>query len=94
MAAGTRQECQVTPVAETGTAKDAEHYQQGDYNYQPIEIIQANFTREEFTGYLKGNMLDYLLRRKDDPVKDARKAHQFSKWLVEHLEGKKINPRE
>lgn len=70
-----------------------QHYQS---KYQPIEVMQDSFTAEEFTGFLKGNIIKYILRmgKKDDPIKEAHKVYRYAEWLVQHLEGKTINPRE
>ena len=70
-----------------------EHYQ-GDI--QPIEYMQAQFSKQEFIGGLLFNIIKYSSRlgKKDDPLKEARKILRYSQWLVEALEGKKINPRE
>lgn len=68
------------------------HYQS---EHQPIETIQANMTKEEFQGFLKGNILKYVCRcgRKDEALKEAQKIQRYATWLVESLEGKTINPR-
>lgn len=70
-----------------------EHYQ-GDI--QPIEYMQAQFSKQEFIGGLLFNIIKYSSRlgKKDDPLKEARKILRYSQWLVDVLEGKKINPRE
>ena len=47
-----------------------------------IEAIEAASTKEEFEGYLRGNVLKYVWRfRYKDNVKDLRKA----KWYLEKL---------
>lgn len=68
------------------------HY---DTSIQPIETMQANMTPEEFLGYLKGNIIKYACRcgRKDEPLKEAKKIKEYAGWLVDALEGKKIDPR-
>ena len=68
------------------------HYQT---DIQPIEVMQANMTHEELIGFLKGNIIKYVCRcgRKDAPSKEAAKINQYSKWLVEALEGRKIDPK-
>lgn len=77
-----------------GSAQSSTHYQIGDK--QPIEIMQDSFTHEEMSGYLKGNIIKYTLRfgRKDDVKKEAAKIEQYAKWLVVHVNGGKIDPRE
>lgn len=68
------------------------HY---DTSIQPIETMQANMTPDEFLGYLKGNIIKYACRcgRKDEPLKEAKKIKEYAGWLVDALEGKKIDPR-
>ena len=63
---------------------------------QPIEVMQANMTHDEFVGFLRGNVIKYACRlgRKDEPVREAEKIQEYSTWLVQALKGEKINPRE
>lgn len=70
----------------------SEHY---DTAHQPIEVMQANMTHDEFVGFLKGNIIKYACRcgRKDDPKKEAAKIYRYAGWLVDVLEGKTIDPR-
>lgn len=69
-----------------------EHYQT---EYQPIEVMQANMTQDEFIGYLKGNITKYILRigRKDDVKKEAAKIRRYAQWLEQVVNGETINPR-
>lgn len=68
------------------------HY---DTTHQPIEVMQANMTRDELIGFLKGNIIKYACRcgRKDDPKKEAAKIKQYADWLCTVLNGETINPR-
>lgn len=52
---------------------------------EPWEIMEKDFTREEFIGFLKGNILKYLLRRKGTDVQDAEKIEHYAKKLQEVL---------
>lgn len=54
-------------------------------NIEPWEIMEADFTQEEFIGFLKGNILKYLLRRKGTDVQDAEKIEHYAKKLQEVL---------
>lgn len=69
-----------------------EHYQT---EHQPIEVMQANMTHDEFIGYLKGNITKYVLRmgRKDDVKKEAAKIRRYAQWLKQAVNGETINPR-
>lgn len=48
-----------------------------------IDAIKAQMSREEFFGYLRGNVVKYTfrLRQKGDPVENASKA----KWYLDRL---------
>lgn len=80
--------CCCTPAS---TYND-EHYQ-GDV--EPIELMQAQMTQEELIGFLKGNIIKYTSRcgKKDDPVKEVTKIKRYAGWLLDVLEGRKIDPR-
>lgn len=57
------------------------HYLQG--KRETIEVIQDYMTRDEFVGYLKGNILKYVgrFKFKGKPLQDLEKA----KWYLEKL---------
>lgn len=78
----------------SGMAADQKHYQIAEV--QPIEIMQMYLTPEEFRGYLKGNIIKYMLRLgyKDAVLREVDKACQYMKWLSQAILGKKIDPRE
>lgn len=80
--------CCCTPAS---TYND-EHYQ-GDV--EPIELMQAQMTPAELIGFLKGNIIKYTSRcgKKDDPVKEVTKIKRYAGWLLDVLEGRKIDPR-
>lgn len=66
--------------------RNQEHYEKN--GIQPIDIMKANFTPEEYTGFLKGNVLKYLLRYKHkNGVEDLAKAQVYIGWLLEHYKG-------
>lgn len=52
---------------------------------EPIEIMKANFTKEEYIGYCKGNILKYLLRNKDNPIKEIDKLITYAGFLKDVL---------
>lgn len=68
------------------------HYQT---EHQPIEFMQANMTKVELIGFLKGNIIKYAGRcgRKDEALKEAQKIKRYAAWLVDVLQGKTIDPR-
>ena len=57
------------------------HDRQG--NMETIDMIKESLTEEEFSGYLKGNILKYVCRYKHKgmPLKDLMK----SQWYLERL---------
>lgn len=66
---------------DTDVAKQA-HYAHG---IEPIDYMRSRFSREEFRGYLRGNVIKYLSRYTDKGgVTDLRKARVYLDWLIEH----------
>lgn len=63
---------------------NSKHYE--ELNIQPWEIMERNFTTEEFVAYLKGNILKYTLRDKGQAVSDAQKIKHYAEKLIEVLE--------
>lgn len=61
------------------------HYK--DMGVQPWHVMEAVLTREEFIGFLKGNLIKYAMRqgKKDSP--DAGKWHHYRQKLDEVLSG-------
>ena len=62
------------------------HYTSGDI--ECIEAIESALTREQYIGFLKGQMLKYVWRcgLKDSAFDDARKARFYVQRLIELLE--------
>lgn len=52
---------------------------------EPWDIMQADFTREEFIGFLKGNILKYCLRQKGSDLQDFEKIEHYARKLQEVL---------
>ena len=54
---------------------------------QPIQIMKANMTKEEFRGFLEGNIIKYPLRYKHkNGLEDLKKAKTYLTWLIEDIE--------
>ena len=74
-----------------GTPEKATHYQGG---VQPVELMQAILTPDEFKGFLKGNMIKYAYRAGkkagESIQKDRTKYLVYAQWLKEYLETGKI----
>jgi len=61
------------------------HYK--DLPIQPFDIMKANFKKEEYEGYLRGNVLKYLLRyQSKNGVEDLKKASHYLDELITFLE--------
>jgi len=54
-------------------------------NLEAIDIIKASMTDEEFKGYLRGNILKYLIRykHKGKPKEDLKKSSWYLNKLIE-----------
>lgn len=65
------------------------HYAAGS-TLDPWEIMRQKFTPEEYRGYMKGNILKYLMRfdHKGTPLQDLRKIEDHVKELIKHYEDK------
>jgi hypothetical protein len=58
------------------------HYK--DMLVQPWDVMAAVMTREEFIGFLKGNVIKYSMRQgKKDGSDDAQKAMHYMQKLNE-----------
>jgi hypothetical protein len=78
----------ITPVDEE---KDTQEYIMYDKHYrdavvEPILVMQALFSHDEFIGFLKGNILKYRLRagHKGGEIEmkcDLDKIHIYEMWL-------------
>lgn len=62
---------------------NSKHYE--ELNIQPWEIMERNFTTEEFVAYLKGNIIKYTLRDKGQDLTDAEKIKHYAEKLIEVL---------
>ena len=56
---------------------------------QPWDAMQAWMSREEFAGYLRGNVIKYMARCNDKGgIEDVQKARHYIDKLIEVLEQK------
>ena len=62
------------------------HYSKS--SIQPIDIMRANFTDEQYEGFLVGNILKYTLRKKGQDTSDAKKIQVYAAWLEEYYKEK------
>lgn len=64
-----------------------DHYKHG--GIETIEYMKAKLTKEQFEGYLLGNLLKYVSRyRHKDGVNDLKKAKWYLERLIEEKEEK------
>lgn len=68
---------------------NSKHYE--ELNIQPWEIMERNFTTEEFVAYLKGNIIKYTLRDKGQDLSDAEKSKHYAEKLIEVIEKKETD---
>lgn len=68
---------------------NSKHYE--ELNIQPWEIMEQNFTTEEFVAYLKGNIIKYTLRDKGQDLSDAEKIKHYAEKLIEVIEKKETD---
>ena len=68
---------------------NSKHYE--ELNIQPWEIMERNFTTEEFVVYLKGNIIKYTLRDKGQDLSDAEKIKHYAEKLIEVIEKKETD---
>lgn len=65
--------------------KHQPHYDRG--GIQPIEFMLHSFTKDEFRGFLKGNIIKYTSRAGfKNGVEDLKKAKVYLEWLVDFEE--------
>lgn len=68
---------------------NSKHYE--ELNIQPWEIMERNFTTEEFVAYLKGNIIKYTLRDKGQALTDAEKIKHYAEKLIKVIEKKETD---
>lgn len=65
------------------------HYK--DMGMQPWEVMESVLTREEFIGFLKGNIIKYSMRAGKKPNSDdTEKAKHYKQKLTEVLNKDKL----
>ena len=74
----------ITKQAEPDTVNSPEHYNMLDV--EAINLIEMSMTKEEFLGYLKGNVLKYIIRYKHKG--NASEDLDKGKWYLDRLRNK------
>lgn len=63
-----------------------DHYRK--MNPQPIDLLKSWLSPDEFSGFLRGNVIKYLARYKEKGgVQDLEKARQYLEWLIDLEKG-------
>lgn len=62
-----------------------QHYK--EMGMQPWDVMEAVLTREEFIGFLKGNIIKYSMRQGKKDSDDAGKARHYRMKLNEIQHG-------
>jgi hypothetical protein len=69
--------------------KHQDHYEK--QGIQPITLMASNLTVDEFKGFLRGNVIKYVLRAPlKNGIEDYKKALTYLTWLIEFSETGKI----
>ena len=74
----------LTKPAAPDTVNSPEHYNMLDV--EAINLIEMSMTKEEFLGYLKGNVLKYIIRYKHKG--NASEDLDKGKWYLDKLRNK------
>ena len=73
-----------TPYANYDPVYHPEHYNQG--TVECISAIKASMTKEEYIGYLRGNIIKYIWRcRIKNQAEDVKKANWYAGLLIGEL---------
>ena len=72
------------PAAAPDAVNSSEHYNMLDV--EAINLIEMSMTKEEFLGYLKGNVLKYIIRYKHKGK--AGEDLDKGKWYLDRLRNK------
>lgn len=79
-----------TSLDAIGKARPVDLAKQSHYTecgIEPIDIMKSNFTEEQYRGFLKGNVLKYLMRyERKNGLEDLKKAQVYLGWLIEQEE--------
>lgn len=81
------QKCQLQLEKEKGDSVNNPKHYKGNKGIETIDFIENVLTREEFVGYLRGNIIKYQSRAnlKGRKEEDLKKAKWYSDKLVEVL---------
>lgn len=61
------------------------HYK--NQGIEPIDIMKSNMTKEQYYGFLFGNLQKYITRHEQkNKVEDLKKAKTYLTWMIEEWE--------
>lgn len=68
---------------------DKQQHYSANKEFEPIKIMKGTFSSEQYIGFLKGNVLKYIMRfERKNGVEDLDKALTYLTWLREEYERK------
>lgn len=72
-------------ILEHDPVNNPAHYKQTEW--ESIQVIKNSMTRDEYQGYLRGNIMKYTMRYryKAEPVEDLRKARWYLEQLIKEV---------
>lgn len=69
----------------TDNVNNPSHYNQGEI--EVIDILEDKLSKEEFIGFLKGNILKYMFRESHkNGIEDQKKAAWYANRLIKFTE--------
>lgn len=66
----------------SGSVNHPAHYGGENDPYEVIKILKARLTPEEYRGFLKGNIVKYILRAE---MKNGAEDYKKASWYAERL---------
>lgn len=73
-------------MSELDKQVSGDHYKK--LGIQPLEVMQAILTHEEYIGFLKGNIIKYSIRQgRKEGSDDVGKARHYKELLEEFMYG-------
>lgn len=75
-------------IAPTPKSEDKSRAYYKVFQIETIDVIKSCLTKEEYIGFLKGNLIKYSLRagfKTPDPADDLQKRNEYQKWLLKEI---------
>lgn len=71
-----------------GKIKNSQKNKHYKAKIEPIKFMEENFTKEEYVGFCKGNVIKYISRfdKKGTPVDDLEKAKVYIDYILKNLQ--------